>query len=103
MTLFLGHTRFSIDAYGSAWFNATRRRPSGLELFSSREEYLEWLYDADRLERRARILIDWSLPQLERAAQQAEAAGHRVRHVVSYSPTLPDAPARALNLSLIHI
>lgn len=91
MTLFLGHTRFSIDAYGSAWFNATRRRPSGLELFSSREEYLEWLYDADRLERRARILIDWSLPQLERAAQQAEAAGHRVRHVVSYSPTLPDA------------
>ena len=91
MTLFLGHTRFSIDAYGSAWFNATRRRPSGLELFSSREEYLDWLYDADRLERRARILIDWSLPQLHRAAQQAEAAGHRVRHVVSYSPTLPDA------------
>lgn len=91
MTLFLGHTRFSIDAYGSAWFNATRRRPSGLDLFSSREEYLDWLYDADRLERRARILIDWSLPQLHRAAQQAGAAGHRVRHVVSYSPTLPDA------------
>lgn len=89
MTLFLGHTRFSIDAYGSAWFNATRRRPSGLELFSSREEYLEWLYDADRLERRARILIDWSLPQLERAAARAEDQGHTVRHVVSYSPSLP--------------
>lgn len=90
MTLFLGHTRFSIDAYGSAWFNATRRRPSGLELFAGREEYLDWLYEPGRLERRAKILIDWSLPQLELAAARAEAQGHTVRHVVSYSPSLPE-------------
>ncbi|NLS11053.1 hypothetical protein HGQ17_13825 [Nesterenkonia sp. MY13] len=91
MTLFLGHTRFSIDAYGSAWFNATRTRPSGVSMFESRQEYLDWLYDHDRLERRAKILLEWSLPQLQLAAEQIAAHGHEVRHVVSYSANLPEA------------
>ncbi|GAA1808123.1 glycosyltransferase [Nesterenkonia flava] len=89
MTLFLGHTRFSIDAFGSAWFNATRTRPGGLDLFSSRQEYLDWLYDADRLERRTQILLEWSLPQLGYAVERARSRGHTVQHIVSYSPTLP--------------
>lgn len=96
MTLFLGHTRFSIDAFGSAWFNATRTRPSGLNLFSSRQEYLDWLYDADRLERRTQILLEWSLPQLELAASAAQAQGHTVHHVISYSPSLPETYRKRL-------
>lgn len=81
MTVFLGHTRFSIDAHGSDQFNATRKK----SLFASREEYLGWLYDDDRLARRAEILLGWSVPQLQRAAE-----GHQVRHVISHSSTLPE-------------
>lgn len=88
--LFLGHTRFSVDAYGSAWFNATRTRPSGLSLFGSHEEYSRWLYDPERLGRRTQILLDWSLPQLELAVRSAQELGHGVRHVISYSPNLPE-------------
>lgn len=96
MTFSLGHTRFSIDAYGSAWFNATRTKTLrvGGALFTSREDYLSWLYDEQRLDRRLQILLQWSLPQLVRAAEQ-----HDVRHVISYSTTLPEKYKEKLRLA----
>lgn len=75
---FLGHTRFSVDSYNSNNFAATRRD-------ATHEEYLNWLYDPERLNPRLEIFCNESLPQLALASE-----GFDVKHVVSFSESLPE-------------
>lgn len=77
--IYVGHTRFSLFQPGSgAWnvSNGTR--------FKSADEYREHLYSDERLKVRARIFFDMTLPQLARSA-----TGFNVKHIVSYSDSLP--------------
>lgn len=77
--LFIGQTRFSLfKPKAKAW------RASNGSRFSSQEEYKQYLFSERRLDLRAEIFINQSLPQLELAG-----AGHEIRHIVSYSDDLP--------------
>jgi hypothetical protein len=77
--IFVGHTRFSLFQPGSgAWQVSKGSR------FESATEYRDHLYSDERMQVRARIFFQMALPQLARSAQ-----GFDVRHIVSYSDTLP--------------
>src|SRR5699024_123586 len=84
--MFIGQTRFSLFMPGSsAW------RASDNTRFRSESEYLEYLYSEERLEARAKLFFDFSLPQLADAAR-----GYDVTHLVSYSDSLPAKYQRQL-------
>lgn len=77
--MFVGATRFSLYQPNSdLWLasNGTKVSP---------EEYLDFLYDDARMAPRCDIFLTCTLPMLELAA-----AGHDVRHVVSFSENLPE-------------
>lgn len=77
--IFIGHTRFSLFRPGAgAWQASNRSR------FRTPDEYRQHLYSTDRLDARADIFLSMTLPQLNRAA-----SGWDVRHIVSYSDSLP--------------
>ncbi len=83
--LFLGHTRFSLFRPRSdAW-----RVSNGS--FATDDEYRDYLFSDRRLARRCDIFLNLSLPQIA-------AAAHRwpIRHVVSYSESLPGLYRRQL-------
>lgn len=77
--MFIGHTRFSLFVPGSGSWQVSRGGH-----FSSEGEYRDHLFADDRLEPRAHIFLDWSLPQLAEASR-----GKDLVHVVSYSDSLP--------------
>lgn len=81
--VFIGHTRFSVHQYGHGSFQASRLGDGGVGF--SEEQYTSWLYSAERLEPRADIFLNESIPQLAMASKK-----HRVAHIVSYSPSLPE-------------
>lgn len=79
MTVFVGHTRFSLyNPKSSSW------KASNGSKFSSSEDYKNYLYSEKRLDVRAEIFINQSLPQIQLASN-----GHQVKHIVSYSESLP--------------
>lgn len=79
MAVFVGHTRFSLyNPKSSSW------RASNGSKFSSSEDYKNYLYSEKRLDIRAEIFINQSLPQIQLASN-----GHKVKHIVSYSESLP--------------
>lgn len=87
----IGHTRFSLfDPHSAAWVASNGSR------LSSAAEYQDYLYSPERLELRCKIFLEYSLPQLERAAR-----GHDYYHVVSYSDSLPPAYRNRLNEAAI--
>lgn len=78
--MFVGQTRFSMYIPGTgAW------RASDGSAFDSPERYKEHLYAESRLSVRSDIFFGSSLPLLARAARD-----HDVRHIVSFSESLPD-------------
>lgn len=77
--MFIGHTRFSLFQPGSgAWKASNRSR------FKTASEYREHLFSPERLDVRVRIFFSMTLPQLQDAARS-----HDVRHIVSFSDSLP--------------
>lgn len=77
--IFVGHTRFSVYSPNSgAW------KASNGSRFKSQDEYRRYLFSDARLVSRGEILINFSLPQLARAAK-----GYEVTHLISYSEHLP--------------
>lgn len=77
--LFLGHTRFSLFMPRSDAWHASFRS------FTTDEEYRDYLFSDARLDRRCDIFLNLSLPQMAEAARQWP-----IRHVVSYSASLPE-------------
>lgn len=77
--IFVGQTRFSICNPNSATWKA-----SNGSKFATADEYRAHLYAADRLDARADVFINHSLPQIALASE-----GYEVRHLVSYSDSLP--------------
>lgn len=87
--LFIGHTRFSVHAYSSGSFKATRK-----DSRFSEEEYTRWLYSDDRMAPRTELFIDESLPQLAESLEAAEDCD--LVHIVHISDSLPSTYRRAL-------
>lgn len=77
--MIVGHTRFSLYAPASGAWVASRN-----STFASADEYQRYLFSDDRLEPRADIFLNFTVPMLERASH-----GHDFIHVVSYSDCLP--------------
>lgn len=75
----VGHTRFSVYSPDSGAWVAS----NGSKLTT--EEYLEHLFSDERMEPRADIFFNYTLPMLELASK-----GHIFKHIVSYSDVLPD-------------
>lgn len=78
--LFIGHTRFSLFNPDSPSWKA-----SNGSAFADREAYRDHLYASDRLDLRAHIFINFSIPQIARSAEK-----YRVKHLVLFSDTLPE-------------
>lgn len=77
--LFIGHTRFSLfNPNSPSW------RASNNSRFKTVDEYKAHLYSDERLDIRCEIFLNHSMPQLALAAEKV-----RLRHVVSYSESLP--------------
>lgn len=86
LSLFIGHTRFSLfDPNSGGW------RASNGSRFSSVEEYQDYLFADERLDPRCEIFVNHSLPQIAMAAKDFDVA-----HVVSYSSHLPEKHQRIL-------
>lgn len=83
--VFVGATRFSVYSPKTV---ADPRRGAG---FRNEEEYRDYLFSESRLSQRAHVFLEMSLPQIEIGAR-----GHHVRHVVHYSPELPQKYRDAL-------
>lgn len=81
--MFVGFTRFSLFQPGAPHWVATRRLHE--------QEYRKNLFNPERLDMRADIFFNMSLPQLALAAQN-----HHIRHVISYSDLLPEKYLQAL-------
>lgn len=78
--LFIGHTRFSLfDPNSTSWVASNGSK------FSTIDEYRDYLFSDERLDTRANIFINYSLPILELASD-----GYEYYHVVSYSDSLPE-------------
>lgn len=77
--MFVGHTRFSLFVPDSASWRASNEE-SGF----SEDEYRDYLYDDARLSLRADIFLNHTVPTLAKAAE-----GFDVKHVVSFSESLP--------------
>lgn len=83
---FIGHTRYSLYIPNStAWkvSNGTR--------FSSPEDYRDYLYSDERMGLREQIFLNESLPALKEAS-----TGHELRHIVSFSTSIPEHRKEAL-------
>ncbi len=86
--LFLGHTRFSLlRPHSDAW-----RVSNGS--FATDAEYRDYLFSDRRMARRCDIFLNLSLPQIAAAATRWP-----IRHVVSYSDSLPEKYRRQLALA----
>lgn len=84
--LFIGHTRFSLfEPESGAWHASKGTR------FKTVDEYREHLFSEERLAPRTEAFIHESLPQLEAASK-----GHDLRHVISYSDSMPERYENAL-------
>lgn len=77
--MFVGHTRFSLFVPDSASWRASNEQ-SGF----SEDEYRDYLYADARLSLRADIFLNHTVPTLAQAA-----AGFDVKHIVSFSESLP--------------
>ena len=77
--MFVGHTRFSLFVPDSASWRASNEE-SGF----SEDEYRDYLYDDARLSLRTDIFLNHTVPTLAKAAE-----GFDVKHVVSFSASLP--------------
>lgn len=77
--MFVGHTRFSLFVPDSASWRASNEE-SGF----SEDEYRDYLYDDARLSLRTDIFLNHTVPTLAKAAE-----GFDVKHVVSFSESLP--------------
>lgn len=77
--MFVGHTRFSLFVPDSASWRASNEE-SGF----SEDEYRDYLYDDARLSLRTDIFLNHTVPTLAKAAE-----GSDVKHVVSFSESLP--------------
>lgn len=77
---FVGHTRFSLFNPRSTQWKVT----SG-NRFKRSSEYFDYLYSEERMSFRLKMLIEYSLPVLERAAEK-----YKIRHIVSYSSNMPE-------------
>lgn len=75
----VGHTRFSLYQPGSTAWQASNKSK-----FRTPAEYQRYLYSAARLDARVDIFLSMTLPQLALAAE-----GWNVRHIVSFSDSLP--------------
>lgn len=76
--IFTGHTRFSLFVPESKSWVASSTSHKSLE------EYRDYLFSAERLEPRADMFFNYSLPQLASSMKN-----HSVVHVVSFSPQMP--------------
>lgn len=75
---FIGTTRFSIyDPKSLVWKSTST--------FNSATEYLNYLYAAERIEPRLRILSKFSIPLIAAAAEK-----HPIRHLIRYSTEMPE-------------
>lgn len=77
--MFVGQTRFSLFQPGSSGWKASSR-DSALD----EESYRDYLYSEERMESRIKIFLEHSIPTIAHAAKY-----HRIRHIVSYSESLP--------------
>ncbi|WP_024817115.1 glycosyltransferase [Arthrobacter sp. 31Y] len=78
--VFVGHTRFSVHSPNSgAWVASNGSK-------MTEAEYLEHLFSDERMEPRADIFFNYTLPMLAYAAKASDVL---FRHVVSYSDSLP--------------
>lgn len=78
---FVGYTRFSLFQPESRAWAVTTKIPN----------YRSYLYSADRLEPRATIFFEHSLPQID-----AAVGDHHVRHIVAYSAEMPTTYRRKM-------
>ncbi|MFS0182652.1 glycosyltransferase [Corynebacterium striatum] len=85
--MFVGHTRFSLFVPDSASWRASNGQ-SGF----SEAEYRDYLYDDERLSLRTDIFLNHSVPMLSKAAE-----GFDVKHIVSFSKSLPQRYKRKLH------
>lgn len=77
--VFVGATRFSLfQPNSAAW------RTSQAGRFNSPDEYRKFLFSDDRLAPRMKILGEISMPLISKAAEH-----HKIRHIIQYSPELP--------------
>ncbi|MDK8897571.1 glycosyltransferase [Corynebacterium sp. MSK004] len=77
--MFVGHTRFSLFVPDSASWRASNEQTG-----FSENEYRDYLYDDARLSLRTDIFLNHTVPTLAKAAE-----GFDVKHVVSFSESLP--------------
>ena len=77
--MFVGHTRFSLFVPDSASWRASNEQTG-----FSEDEYRDYLYDDARLSLRTDIFLNHTVPALAKAAE-----GFDVKHVVSFSQSLP--------------
>lgn len=77
--MFVGHTRFSLFVPDSASWRASNEQTG-----FSEGEYRDYLYDDARLSLRTDIFLNHTVPTLAKAAE-----GFDVKHVVSFSKSLP--------------
>lgn len=77
--MFVGHTRFSLFVPDSASWRASNEQTG-----FSEDEYRDYLYDDARLSLRTDIFLNHTVPTLAKAAD-----GFDVKHVVSFSESLP--------------
>lgn len=77
--MFVGHTRFSLFVPDSASWRASNEQTGFAE-----DEYRDYLYDDARLSLRTDIFLNHTVPTLAKAAE-----GFDVKHVVSFSDSLP--------------
>ncbi|MCQ9677723.1 putative rhamnosyl transferase [Corynebacterium sp. BF-R-2] len=77
--MFVGHTRFSLFVPDSASWRASNEQ-TGFSV----DEYHDYLYDDARLSLRTDIFLNHTVPTLVKAAK-----GFEVKHIVSFSESLP--------------
>ena len=83
---FIGHTRYSLFIPQSgAW------KASNGSRFQNSEDYRNYLYSDERMNLREKIFLEASIPALAKAAE-----GFDLRHIVSFSESLPERRKDAL-------
>lgn len=86
--VFIGHTRFSVFMPNSgAWVASNGSK-------MTEREYLEHLYSDERMEPRADIFFNYTLPMLATAAARGNFA---FRHIVTYSGRMPQKYVRRIH------
>lgn len=77
--MFIGLTRFSLFQHASSSWKASSK-----ELQPDKRAYREYLFAEERLEFRGKMFFEHSIPMIAKAAEI-----HRIKHLVSYSESLP--------------